>query len=353
MELLETLVMVLFVSLLSTVALALYLFGLFECIEVKVGQSPFVLDGQQIAYKLHTGPYSKAGHAFTMMTGDLVRIGHGVSDLCQIGFFFDDPTIRKVNKLRYAAGVILPSRGEMNSELDEAKEQLESLGYLFTELPKVDHVVHVSFPYRGFLSILIAVKRVYPVIRNYINVHKLCAHPALEIYTPDQIHFILPLSKQDNFYLIEDDDETDDDSMSGDTDLLDSDAASESDRCSNSEAEHEDEVRLIKAKYLSKQARKKRHSCPCETPDSSVERPSHSHEVLPSCNDATNASTCKVSTGLSSIANISPSGDPLTCPPLSSDVKVSVVINRKLSSSTQGSNSSFEEISGTEIASIR
>lgn len=148
MELLETLVLILFISLLSTVALALYLFGLFECIEVKVGESPFVLDGQQIAYKLHTGPYSKAGHAFTMMTGDLVRVGHGVSDLCQIGFFFDDPTIRKVNKLRYAAGVIFPPATD-DPQYEEAKEELTSLGYSFTELPKVDHVVHVSFPYRG------------------------------------------------------------------------------------------------------------------------------------------------------------------------------------------------------------
>lgn len=352
MELLETLVLVLFVSLLSTVALALYLFGLFECIEVKVGQSPFSLDGQQIAYKLHTGPYSKAGHAFTTMTGDLVRIGHGVSDMCQIGFFFDDPTIRKVNKLRYAAGVILPPSTDMTAQLDEAKEQLESLGYLFTELPKVDHVVYVSFPYRGFLSILIAVKRVYPVIRNYINVHKLCAHPALEIYTADQIHFILPLSKQDNFYLIEDDD-TDDDSISGDCDLLDSDVASDSDRCSNSEAEHEDEVNLIKAKYLSKQSRKKRHSCPCETPDSSVERPHNPLHVPPSCHDAIYSSTCNESTTSITCANIPPTSDLTPSPPNSSDSKISITVDRKLSSSTQGSNSSFEEISGTEIASIR
>lgn len=384
MELLEVLLVILFMLLLLTVALALYLFGMFENITVKVGESPFVFDGQTIAYKLHTGPYSKCGHNFTQMTGDLVRIGNGASDFCQIGFFFDDPLKRKVHKLRYASGVIFPR--DMDSLIyEDIKEQLSSLDYLFTELPKVDHVVHVSFPFRGFLSIIIATKRVYPVIRNYINLHKLCAHPTLEIYTSDHIYFILPLSKQDSFYLVEDDDEDDeddDDSIDGasDCDLLaDTDPASESDRCSNSEAEHEDDM-LLKMKYIKKTMRKQRHSCPCETPDSSEERQAHCHlseinsgesslklqqrkhyqqqqqqqqfHETPQSQVSTTVTAKGQPCDSDKLTPVSVSVSVSVCTSPSHE-KVQVTGDRKLSSSsTQGSNSSFEEITGNEIASI-
>jgi len=205
----EIVLTLLFFLFLGTVSLALYYFGLFEEIDVKVGPSPVPFTGQTVAYKLARGPYNKSGHLFTKLTGDLVDLEPDpstASDLVTMGFYYDDVEMTTdESKLRYAIGVILPSDDE--ARRNALKTGLESRGYSFTVLPKIDHVVYTCFPFKSTISILIAVRRVYPVIRAFIAQHNLCAHPALEIYDKEYIHFILPLSKQDSFYLFESDDE--------------------------------------------------------------------------------------------------------------------------------------------------
>ena len=45
--------------------------------------------------------------------------------------------------------------------------------------------------------------RVYPKLKEYIATHGLCAYPALEIYTSNKIKFMMPLSKQEDFFVPE------------------------------------------------------------------------------------------------------------------------------------------------------
>jgi len=244
----------LFIAFLATVGLALFYFGLFEDVKVNHGEAPIPLTGLTVAFKCRRGPYNQSGHLFTELTGDLARLIHGkeTDSLRTIGFYYDDPNEVEESRQRYAVGVIFPS----SDEEDWNEEKISCLstgllekGYRMTTLPKTDHVVYTTFPFRSYLSIVIAVKRVYPVIRAYLSRHNLCAHPSLEIYTEDTIYFILPLSKQDSFYLFNSDDEEEEGSScgdSGDEDAISSGSESESRKCkagfsgreSNSEDEH-------------------------------------------------------------------------------------------------------------------
>ena len=149
---------------------------------------------------------------FTELTGDLARIipDNSSDSLKTIGFYYDDPLETRESRLRYVVGVIFPEEGQeewTGDKITSLRDGLLAKEYKLTTLPKIDHVVYTTFPFRSSLSIVIAVKRVYPIIRAYISRHNLCAHPALEVYTPDLIYFILPLSKQDHFYLFDSDDE--------------------------------------------------------------------------------------------------------------------------------------------------
>lgn len=61
----------------------------------------------------------------------------------------------------------------------------------------------------------------------------MCAHPSIEVYSPESIHFILPLSKQDSFYFFPPDS---DDGSEPDSHV------DEEEHLTNSEADHEEEV---------------------------------------------------------------------------------------------------------------
>ena len=76
-------------------------------------------------------------------------------------------------------------------------------GYKIIHLPKPNYVVMASFPFRNTLSIYMGIFRVYPKLKDYIVSRGLCAYPALEIYTPTAIEFVMPLSKQEEFFVPE------------------------------------------------------------------------------------------------------------------------------------------------------
>ena len=60
-----------------------------------------------------------------------------------------------------------------------------------------------TFPFKNTLSIYMAIFRVYPKLKEYITSRSLCAYPAIEIYTSKSIEFIMPLSKQEEYFVPE------------------------------------------------------------------------------------------------------------------------------------------------------
>ena len=167
--LIEIAIALLFFILILTIAYALSVFGLFHEVDVKAGPPPLEFNGQEVAFKLERGAYSKSGHLFTEIHGDLIRIvaEDKIPQLPMIGFYYDDPHLVESDRCRYAVGVIMDKE---TSESETIRKELTDKGFSFMRLPTIDHVVHCTFPYVSAFSIFIAVRRVYPVIRAYIKV---------------------------------------------------------------------------------------------------------------------------------------------------------------------------------------
>ncbi|XP_041048240.1 testis-expressed protein 264 homolog [Carcharodon carcharias] len=177
--------------LISLLGLALYS-GLLFKVSVRSGPPP--IRAFTLAYKYKQGPYREAGRLFTKITSIAPK-------LSSVGIYYDDPKQESEEKLRYVAGSILSEGDEKPSE--ELIKLFEKFGFKIISFPEVTHVVMTTFPFTTFLSLLIAMYRVYPVLNNYIKERKLCAHPCLEIYRGDLIYFMCPLARQGDFYVPE------------------------------------------------------------------------------------------------------------------------------------------------------
>lgn len=165
--------------------------GLFSPIDIGTRRPPFGI--LNIAYKFARGPYKNAGHLFTE--------AHSlIPELKTIGIYYDDPQQVDPSDLRYCVGVVLPDDEAMSQE---HMETLSQHGFKKASFPAVEHAVIAKFPFNNTISIFIGVARVYPRLAEYIQTEKLCAHPMVEIYDQNQIVFMAPLSRQDEFYVEE------------------------------------------------------------------------------------------------------------------------------------------------------
>ena len=61
---------------------------------------------------------------------------------------------------------------EDGQEVDEEqKKKFEAEGFKIMELPYLENVLRTSFPYKSTFSIFIAVHKVYPKLKDYIEVN--------------------------------------------------------------------------------------------------------------------------------------------------------------------------------------
>ncbi|XP_054450800.1 testis-expressed protein 264 [Pteronotus mesoamericanus] len=166
--------------------------GLLAGVAVSAGAPP--IRNVTVAYKFHVGPYSETGRLFTESYSVCPR-------LRSIAVYYDNPHLVPPEKRRCAVGSIL-SEGE-ESPCPELLQLYQKFGFKVFSFPAPSHVVTASFPYTTALSIWLAARRVNPALDAYIRERKLCAHPRLEVYQQDQIHFMCPLARQGDFYVPE------------------------------------------------------------------------------------------------------------------------------------------------------
>lgn len=185
-------IIVVLILLLLTLLWFLGYCGLFAAIDIKAEKPPF--EELQIAYKFCRGSHKNSGALFTEV--------HSLApSLKCIGVYYDDPLEVESQQLRYLVGVVVndkecPATGEM-------KQQLQAGGFKTARFPAVDHALTTVFPFRGSVSVMIAVARVYPKLREYIKEKSLCARPLVELYEKDRVVFVCPLAKQDEFLVPE------------------------------------------------------------------------------------------------------------------------------------------------------
>ncbi|XP_034022511.1 testis-expressed protein 264 [Thalassophryne amazonica] len=186
------LILLLLLCLVVTVGGFLFYSGLLSEVVIKTGPPP--IKNVTIAYKFREGSYKDCGAAYT----ESCSIGPKLSS---IGVFYDDPKQRPSNKCRYVVGSVLCEGEEKPDE--ELQKLYEKFGFKVFSLPEVSHAVTTSFPCRTQLSYIIGPFRVYPKLAAYIEDRKLCAFPTIEICNAEVINYMVPLSRQTDFFVPE------------------------------------------------------------------------------------------------------------------------------------------------------
>jgi len=210
-------IFVVFMALLATIGGALMYFGIFERIEVSTGATPYPFGGVEIAYKSVKGKPADSSYIFT-------EVCSIVPKQTTFGIFLEleespDSTLplpaeqRKArarafstgfdpstDECHYIVGVITTESNGTTSLINKTdRDLLTEKGFKFAHLPSSENVVYTSFPFRGIISVVVGIRRVYPALIKYISEHRLCAYPCMEFYNRDTIYYILPLSQQDQF----------------------------------------------------------------------------------------------------------------------------------------------------------
>lgn len=186
------LIIVLLVCLIVTIAAFFLYSGLLSDVDVKTGPPP--IKNVTIAYKFKEGSYKDCGAAYT----ETCSIGPKLSS---IGIFYDDPNQRPSDKCRYIVGSVL-SEGEEKPD-EEIQKLYEKFGFKVFSLPEVSHAVTSSFPSTTPLSHVLGPYRVYPRLSSYIQERKLSAFPYIEICSSDTTEYMVPLSRQTDFFVPE------------------------------------------------------------------------------------------------------------------------------------------------------
>uniref|UniRef100_UPI0037E8043D testis-expressed protein 264 homolog n=1 Tax=Semicossyphus pulcher TaxID=241346 RepID=UPI0037E8043D len=186
------LLVVLLVCLVVTVGAFLVYSGLLSDVIIKTGPPP--IRNVTIAYKFKEGSYKDCGAAYT----ETCSIGPKLST---ISVFYDDPKQRPSEKCRYVVGSVLCEGEEKPDE--ELQELYQKFGFKVFSLPEVSHAVTTSFPCTTPLSHVLGPYRVYPRITSYIEERKLCAFPTIEICGLDVTNYMVPLSRQTDFFVPE------------------------------------------------------------------------------------------------------------------------------------------------------
>ncbi|KAI1892729.1 hypothetical protein AGOR_G00136540 [Albula goreensis] len=189
---LALIVVITFLSVLLTIFGYVLYSGLFSDINIRTGSPP--IKNVTVAYKYKQGPYKECGTLFT----ESCSIGPKLSS---IGVFYDDPKKVPGDKCRCAIGSIL-SEGDVQP-CEDLLQLYQKFGFHIFSFPEVTHVVAASFPHRTPLSVFLGVQRVYAQLGRYIKERKLCAHPFIEIYQGNLIHYMSPLARQSDFYVPE------------------------------------------------------------------------------------------------------------------------------------------------------
>ncbi|KAM7006896.1 testis-expressed protein 264 homolog [Tautogolabrus adspersus] len=186
------LLVVLLVCLVVTLVGFLVYSGLLSDVIIKTGPPP--IKNVTIAYKFKEGSYKDCGAAYT----ETCSIGPKLST---ISVFYDDPKQRPAEKCRYVVGSVLCEGEEQPDK--ELQELYQKFGFKVFSLPEVSHAVTTSFPCTTPLSNLLGPYRVYPRLSSYIEERKLSAFPTIEVCGSDVINYMVPLSRQTDFFVPE------------------------------------------------------------------------------------------------------------------------------------------------------
>ena len=157
--------------------------GVFQEIKVtekSIGPNYFV-------YIAHQGTYNKAYNL--LEEAKKYAIENKIQNPISAGVYFDDPAKVEESKLRSELGVFV-SQKEFN-ELSQ-KNTNKNINYRIIDPKKY---LYTTFPNKNFLSMILAVFKVYPAFEKFYNENKIISAEnegyALEVYHSSIIEYYL------------------------------------------------------------------------------------------------------------------------------------------------------------------
>jgi DNA gyrase inhibitor GyrI len=129
--------------------------------------------GETVVYEEMTGDYSQTPKVSDKIYQSLLN-DEKIATTKGIGIYYDDPKVVEKSKLRSDIGCIIEG-------VDSATVAQLAQKYRVKTLPKTRCLV-TEFPYRGMMSVMIGVMRVYPAFEKYCSQNGLPENFVTEIY---------------------------------------------------------------------------------------------------------------------------------------------------------------------------
>lgn len=151
------------------------LFGLYSYYggfyEIKIRTE--TVGGETMVYKKVKGDYkqtsSVTNEVYSYLLNDL-----DIETYKGAGIFYDNPKQVKKEELRSESGCIIDPADMPKLDTTRCKYEIKQLPYRVS--------VVTEFPYKGGISVLIGLIRVYPKLEEYVRTHHLPEHAVVEIY---------------------------------------------------------------------------------------------------------------------------------------------------------------------------
>jgi len=144
-------------------------YGLFAGVDIKeVKKGPYVF-----VYGKHIGPYKDSGKVADRIYKSLLN-DNKIETFKGIGIYYDKPGTVDESKLRSVSGCII-EEGSL-SKIDSLKGK-----YKIGKLPESTYIT-VEFPFKGLMSIMIGIFKVYPKLEVYFSEKGYDPVPMIEIY---------------------------------------------------------------------------------------------------------------------------------------------------------------------------
>ncbi|MBP7102149.1 MAG: GyrI-like domain-containing protein [Bacteroidales bacterium] len=162
------LIVVLFIVMIVVSVYAYY--GGFTKIECKVSTQ----GGEIFIYEEMIGDYSQSSQVMDKVYNSLLN-NEKIETFKGCGIYYDNPKYVERSKLRSELGCLLEERDTNKLTLLKNKYQIKTF--------PVGNYVVVEFPFKGFLSVMIGIMRVYPNIGEYVKTNGYSEKGAItEIY---------------------------------------------------------------------------------------------------------------------------------------------------------------------------
>ncbi|MBW8003359.1 MAG: GyrI-like domain-containing protein [Planctomycetes bacterium] len=144
-------------------------YGLFASINISERNvGPYLL-----VYKKHIGDYKNVAPVMDKLYWDLLD-NYAIETTKGFGLYYDNPQEVDKDKLRSVVGCIIEGKS-----IDDLKKVSEK--YSVKEYPSSKSVV-AQFPFKGKMSIIMGVFKVYPKLNEYIKGKNYGKTPIMELY---------------------------------------------------------------------------------------------------------------------------------------------------------------------------